>query len=245
MRRVAIIKDLFRNVPHVVISENNGAIEAKGLTEYGNQIIATSNISSHIEQIALPEGFVCTGFKTITPVMEKMLSNADNNSIEVKSLSGHAPSTSRPSLARTLLDRRINQKDVNTVVSAGISINRFSSIAAKMNAIDYKARQFQITSKFSAIVTPIKSGKFGFDTEKSSFVSRKDNPLSIFAIEVAEKAMPESVMARFLADDGKRGKTKRNRRANRRAMNLSPVVDGIKKPSGNKRITLAIKSRLR
>jgi hypothetical protein len=244
MKKVAIIKDLFRNTPHVVISDNDGIIESKSLTEYGRQIIAESYISADIEQIALPEGFVCTGFKSVTPSIEKMLSSFASQTIETKSLGQDYVNEKPSQTLRMFSERHANNVTSEDKPSSELSIAKFSSIESKMNVIDYKARQFKVTSRISSIISPIKSGKFGFDTTKSAFVPRKNNSISLLASEIAEKSVSESLMGRFLSDDGKRDKTKAKRRLKRRARNLSPVVDGQKMPSGKKRITISIKSKL-
>lgn len=244
MKKVAIIKDLFRNTPHVVISDNDGVIESKSLTEYGKRIVAESSISADIEQIALPEGFVCTGFKSVTPSIEKMLGSFASDAIETKSLKQNYV-TEKPSQAFRMFSNRHTSTELSeNKPSSELSIAKFSSVESKMNAIDYKARQFEVASRISSIISPIKSGKFGFDTTKSAFVPRKNNAISLLASEIAEKSVPESMMGRFLSDDGKRDRTTARRRLKRRARNLSPVIDGKKMLSGKQRITISIKSKL-
>ena len=245
MKKVAIIKDLFRNTPHVVISSTDGVIESKGLTEYGKQIIAESYISEDIERIALPEGFVCTGFKSLNPSMEKMLNSLSSDTIETKSLNGESAAKKHGSAFRVFSDRHFNTESIADKPSSDVSLSKFTSIESKMSIIDFKARQFKTASKISSIISPIKSGKFGFDTTKSAFVPRINNPISLFASELAQKSVSESMMGRFLSDNGKRDKTKAKRRLKRRARNLSPIMDGQKMPSGKKRITISIKSKLR
>lgn len=245
MKQVAIIKDVFRNTPHVIISNDNGTLESKSLTEYGKQIIAESHISENIEEISLPDGFVCTGFKSVTPSMQKIINSWSSTEIKTKSLQGELQSKSSEKIARVFSERHIAGKLVSDRPSAELSIDKFASVQSKINVIDYKARQFKVTSKISSVIAPIKSGKFGFDTTKSVFTSRQGDAVSIFASEVAEKTVPGSMMGRFLSDNNKRNKTTSKRRLARRSRNLSPIMDGSEKPTGKKRISTSIKSRLR
>jgi hypothetical protein len=243
MSEVAIIKDVFRNTPQVLIIRDGETVKTKSLTAYGSEIIKNMIVTTDLSDIATPDGFICTGFKQMTPAIQRLIEPISYPEIETKSLESAISSKIEKIHGKSFIGRTTQGSSRKNYSVTGTEIYKFIDIRSKVTAINFKANRFRLRSKISTVISPIKAGSFGFDADKSIFTAT-GNPLSAFAAEKAELKVGESTMRRFMATNADNYGGKKNRRAARRAKILSGPMMSDEKSSINSRFSLSIKSRL-
>lgn len=246
MKEVAVIKDLFRNSPHVLIVRENGLIKTKGLTGYGEEIIKNHVIGDNTGSMSLPAGFVCTGFKQVNTRIQSFLDSSTDFAEQKRSIDDVGKiEVKNNELLRFSGRNLLAQKSLKTD-NRILSMSKFRDVDSKINAIDYRAQSFRSKSRTSSVLSPIKGGKISFDERYSRFVPRKNNPLSSFSAEKAEVKVTSGSMRRFFVRNSDIDTKTANRRAIRRSKNLSPVSKNseMAKKSIGLRISSSIFARL-
>lgn len=223
--KISIVKDVFRNIPHVIAVLNNEQVKIKALTEYGQQIIKENN--GEYESWGTPDGFVKTEFKHLTPQMEEIFNaafsdigwtNAKINEITNKAISHQK--------IKSFLDRTSNQTSNNQFRNpSGSSLRKFQDKLNKITIVNYKAKTFKDNTTISELVGKIKSHELAFDSINNIICQNKNNP---FASQKLEKLISDPKNTRLLRrgigiKDSKDVLLFKNarRRVVRRAINIS------------------------
>lgn len=243
MSQIAIIKDVFRNTPHVLVYRDADKTVTKSLTEFGSEIAKNLVITSDIDDIGIPDGFSCTGFRKMTPAMKQLFASTGISEIQTKSLEAKVEEKQVAHVSSRFSGRSYGEQTQLIEPITGVSLRIFNRTEAKIKAIDYKARRFQLRSKVATVISPIKSGIFGFDAKTSAFTSTT-NPLSAHAAEKAEVKIGNGSMRRFMSSEISDLNYATTRRAARRSKSLLPKAAVKAGRSINDRFSLSVKSRL-
>lgn len=246
MREIAIIKDLFRNSPQVILVKEDNSIKMKPVTSYGEEIIKKIRHSGSSVDDGLPEGFVFTGFKKSSSHMESLIKKIDDSWLDASSSTSNIAKIVSTKQARVFSNRHIFEKTLKTPAGQIPTIDSFSNSAQKLNAVDYRAVCFKASSRISSAINPIKRGTIGFDFTKNRFTPRRGDSISEFSAEKAESSVGTGSMRRFFAKNIQHKSSTSTRRAQRRAKSIEPEVDFDEKSlkATKRRINNSIFARL-
>lgn len=220
MKKAAIIKDAIRNMPHVIVLEENNQLKAFPITEFGKKIAEESISSSSINTKSLPEGFFSTGLKSITPEIEALINPQEENFvIEQKS----AQSSQRiVKYDKKIFSERV--KNLHKVASVGIAgkgLAFYGNKRDKETIVNFKAKNFYNKITVSSLISPIKSGRVGLDRKSMEVTFKKSIPLSEVTAEIISYEIPEGVLRRAFVQNNLQEEKGISRRIARRVKSLN------------------------
>ena len=200
--KIGFVKDAFGGMPHVMATIDNGRVEVKSITEFGKSIIADFDFDRENIARTIPVGFVFTGF------VEKAIS-AQDSQIEVQ--------TRQKSY--TYSDSTRVAKAGGRISAANTSLSKFKNSGDKINAIAFKAKIFNTSSRRGEFFQRITSGKVLFN-QRLAKISL--NPKFAFS-HVEHEAVRDSFGDGFIrkAADKDYGRAGENRRVLRRSRALT------------------------
>lgn len=252
---VSIIKDVFTNTPHVIAVLSNETIKMRAVTEYGKSIINEYQLQNGYTTASVPDGFVKTDFKKLTPNMEKMFSAVFDeigwNPQKVNELTTKAINYQK---SKSFMSRNSNApKSDSSRSPSSRSLFKFKNKINKINIVNYKAKIFKDNSKTSSLIEKIKSSELAFDSINNTIVGKNSNS---FAQNKLESIIQDSKNARLLkrnfgeknADFASMTKNY-NRRTIRRATKISDDLlfdePEQKELSGFQKFSATIKSKFK
>lgn len=252
--KISIIKDVFTNTPHVIAVDDDGLIKIKALTEYGKSIISENEYISDYISLGIPDGFVKTDFKELSPTMREVFnsafSDADWNSSKLAQISSKAINTQK---TKSFIDRRKNLLNQNKFKNpSSRSLFKFRNKTNKINILNYKAKTFKDNAASSSLAEKIKSNELAFDTKSNKFFAKNNSALAAYKLEeIIKDTKNERLMRRAQNEQNKKEQTLlkgAKRRAARRALMLSSSDLGdSEKPEntlGNQKFKQSIKSKI-
>lgn len=220
MKKAAIIKDSFRNMPHLVVFGDEKEFKSIAITEFGKQIAEQAISGSFLNTKSLPDGFVSTGFKNISPEMQSFIekniagiSEENNDQVYMKVLAGKKLN---PSPTRV-----VNPQKVAIYGMSEKSMASFSLGKDKENIVDFKAKMFCNKIKTSSIIGSIKSGRIGMDCKNMEVTSRDSIPLSELTADLVKSYIAQGLLRRTFSPHVKGLKIEKSRRVERRVKSLN------------------------
>lgn len=159
--KIGFIKDVFGSVPHVAAFDNEGTIEVKSITSFGERIVSDPRFNTNNIKSSLPDGFVFTGF------FEKADDTDAGESNKIKKVANH----------RFVGSTRIGSSVKNSYVITG-SISEFKNAINKLNAIAFKAAKFKNLTKRGELLRRLDSQKTNIDLRSRRLSSNKKNLFS-------------------------------------------------------------------
>jgi hypothetical protein len=240
MKKVAIVKDALRNMPHLIILEEDQQIKSIPVTEFGKKIAEQSIINSSINTKSIPDGFLLTKFNSVTPEIESFIKNGNfeqNIDIYEKAIK-----------SKTIKIKSIRVKNMQKVAIIGIaekSLSSFKTIKEKESIIDFKTRLFLNNIKTSSIISLVKSGKIALDKEAMEVKFKKSLPLSELTAELVQEQIPHGVRRRAFNLQEKELEAASSKRLSRRAKSLSAEFSRTEVSGVAQRIYKSPLSRLR
>jgi hypothetical protein len=243
MKKISIIKDAIRNMPHVIIVNEDESFESFPITEFGKTIEKEAISNGVVNTKRLPDGFASTSFKQITPQIEAVLGDRFATNID-KKIHQETASVLEKTLDRKFLLREKSLPKVRIFGIADRKISAFKNAKNRDALIDYKARRFASGAVKSSILSSIKSGRMQFDSKKNVLVSRKSNAFSSIAVDAANEKAGYGQIRRMLMKSDSSLTQDIARRTARRAKTLSSIEKAETKISGTNRIFVSSKARL-
>jgi hypothetical protein len=240
MKKVAIVKDALRNMPHLIILEEDQQIKSIPVTEFGKKIAEQSIINSSINTKSIPDGFLLTTFKVITPEIELFIKNG--NFEQNTDVYENAIKSTNVKIKST---RVKNMQQVAIIGIAEKSLSSFKTIKEKESIIDFKTRLFLNNIKTSSIISLVKSGKIALDKEAMEVKFKKSLPLSELTAELVQEQIPNGVRRRAFYREEKELEVASSKRLSRRAKSLSAEFSKTEVSGVAQRIYKSPLSRLR
>lgn len=214
---VGFIKEVFREIPHVVATRDANGIRIKGLTEYGKTLASELDLTRSALQDSIPAGFVFTGFlsqKNISNEVKSLLSNGDS-----------APAVVHDSIKiRTSVktQRMVSiYKKSNKLNASFRPLSTMNGIANKTNAVSFKANAFLVNKKRSALAQKIKAGQIGINPHLGTIREIPSNQFSSQYVEESIGRYGNSFVRKAVSTKSNSLERGPSRRANRRAKSLS------------------------
>jgi uncharacterized protein YkvS len=244
MKTVAIVKDALRNMPHLIVVDEESGLKTIAITEFGKQIAAQSVSGSFFNTKSLPDGFISTGFKEITPEIKSIIQkNITSMTFDEKqeALAGIKQKSNK----KILIERIKNLQKFASIDISEKSLINFKNTKDKETITNFKAKMFSNSLKTSSIIGLIKSGRIGFDQSLMEITSHKSFPLSETTVDLAKQQIPSGVCRRVFSLETEAAMSKKSKRIQRRAKIL--IGDSVKhepKTTGQ-RIKIAPLSRLK
>lgn len=243
MKQISIIKDAIRNMPHVIIVNNEKSIQSFPVTEFGKKIEKEAIRNGVVNSSLIPDGFTATKFKQINPQIESLLSERFGEMFSGSDLSKDV-SILEKSLNKHFI---LREKSLPSVRIYGVADRAISSVRSKINKsslIDYKARRFVMNSLRSSMISSIKTGGIRFDSQNNVLVGAKSNIFGDIAVDAAVEKVGAGSIRRMLNIQDREDISTKNRRVKRRAAALSSVESESQSVTGIQRMSVSSKSRL-
>lgn len=242
---IAIVKDLLRGTPHVVVARSGNSLLAKSVTQFGESMAKTIQASGKLDHKVLPDGFSATEFKSVTDNVAAMVMDTYINP-EIDRIKVLEKTTS-PQLAKSHNERNVLLRTGISKAPSSLPLRSVSNINAKLNLIDYKASKFKTTSRLGSVISTIRNTDIGFDSQRNVLVSRKNDPASRIVIDRIVRAVGHGPLRRFMqektSDPTFNAST---RRAARRAKILDTTSNrGLAKNNMNLKMAESIKARFK
>ena len=171
-KQIAIIKDVFRNVPHAVVIKSEDSVTCKSLTVFGQSIIDSCFLNGTIDDEKIP-----TGFSSFDGGQKSAIAEEIN------------PPQKLGKSHRFLGRKSISKpKFINTQSIIDSKITKFRTRQTRFAAIDFKASMFRKSINNKIIVSEIKNRSLSFNPVSNTVVGKKSSP---GAAVVAEKLASE------------------------------------------------------
>lgn len=164
--KIGFIKDVFGSVPHVAAFDNEGTIEVKSITSFGERIVTDPRFDKLNIKKSLPDGFVFTGFFQKSDESSSFEQGKTENNI-YQCFAG---------------SRRIGSS-VKGLKVLTLSISDFKDATNKLNAVAFKASKFKNLTKRGELSRRLDSQKTNIDLRSRKLFSNKKNLFS----EIQEK----------------------------------------------------------
>ena len=188
-KQIAIIKDVFRNVPHAVVIKSEDSVTCKSLTVFGQSIIDSCFLNGTIDDEKIPTGFSSTGFHNITPAIEQIIGSSFDGGQKSAIAEEINPPQKLGKSHRFLGRKSISKpKFINTQSIIDSKITKFRTRQTRFAAIDFKASMFRKSINNKIIVSEIKNRSLSFNPVSNTVVGKKSSP---GAAVVAEKLASE------------------------------------------------------
>jgi hypothetical protein len=180
INKISIVKDVFTNTPHVMAISSDEEIKIKAITEYGKLIIKEYNYQNGYINAGVPDGFVKTDFKQLTPNMEKMFSAAfDEIGWNTQKVNEMTTKIINYQKTKSFISRNANIRKSNSFKSpSSRSLFKFKNKINKINILNYKAKTFKDNNTTSALVEKIKSRELAFDRKTNTIAAKKNDLFS-------------------------------------------------------------------
>jgi hypothetical protein len=243
VKRISIIKDALRNMPHAIAIDDDSKFIVKSLTEFGNSLIDGVVSRESYATKSLPAGFVATDFKEINSSVQRIVDGINFDSPEVIVPSTPIVTSQKKILNASRFPSETKTNGFRSPSSRGI--DKFKSPIEKINIVDFKARLFSSSSRRSEVFSSIKNNqKIGFDKKSGQLISREANSLASIAINRIVERIGQKAIVRAHVAEKTANPESPSRRANRHAEFLveskrEPIV-----PEGNQRLIAALQSKL-
>lgn len=166
--KIGFVKEVFGSVPHIAAFENNGKIEVKSITSFGETIINDFDFDKQNIGSSIPAGFMFTGFfENPESSSEKQIAKSQplGSLVFSKSVVKNTTSSKSPIF--------------------GIGISKFKHSSNKVNAVSFKASRFRNLTKRGELVRRIDGRKTALDSRLRKITSNRNNEFS----EIAEIQM--------------------------------------------------------
>jgi len=250
--KISIVKDVFTNTPHIIAVSDNDSVKVKALTEYGKSIIEDYKFVNGYTKAAIPDGFVKTEFKELSPQMQEMFDAAFSqvgwNNEQINKITNKVVNQQK---VKSFLDRTSNENRRNHFKNpSSRSLFRFRDKANKINILNYKAKTFKDNSTTSSLVEKVKSHELAFDIKYSVMLAKNNNPLSSYRLEtIIQDSKNVRLLRRGVDSETKQDalifKGKKRRVVRRASVLSSPEEKEKHELSGTQKFKESIKSKLK
>lgn len=221
MKHVSIIKDIFGNTPHAILIKEDNSLHVEGITEFGKSIASDMSRFGTMDTKQIPDGFMLTPFREVTPQMEDMLNSSFGDVYEktIKQIGSTTTIQQSPMLhmGRSLMNTQ------KSIPSSSIPMTVFKNHEDKSNIVNYKAKKFNLASKTSTAMASIDGVNIGFNKKDNVFTLRKNDAFSQYLVEKLILSVGKSSIRRFLNSGEKLDEKSASRRVERRVKSIVEI----------------------
>lgn len=183
--KISILKDVFTNTPHVIALSDESGVKVKALTEYGLSIIKEQNTTEDYKNWGIPDGFIKTEFKQLTPQMQQIFdstfSDSGWSSTRISEITTKIVAHQK---VKSFLDRTSNHTQNNSFKTpSSNALSKFKNKISKINIVNYKAKTFKDNATTSSLVERVKSSEVAFDSINNIFSAREGKTLASHKLE--------------------------------------------------------------
>ena len=245
MRKVAVLKDVFRGTPHaLLVKMDSGNVIAKPITEYGKTIFGDSLEFINPEYLEIPHGVIMTPFSNVTKSVESLVDSIiqiDDEQAQSRAVYERASTLSIGLDARVFDGREVLSLKGQPSAIAETPLSSAFAPGEKAKLVAFKAKKFKTDRQLGTVANKIVANSTKFNRLTNSFSAQKFDPFSSVAIAQIHGAVSNGRLRRTLFNEEATESKGLARRVSRRVKSLMGEKSATLGPSTKQRLHIALK----